>query len=115
MVGSASRKTEVLTLYQFQKLSKVQYGNTTNVIKADFDILYKNAIRRSQAFNENSSPTSSMDLYVFMEALELLSMKLFPPHPVGGKDSSITMTNDGLRQLLDCAIQYFENSGTDTP
>ena len=56
-----------------------------------------------------------MDLYVFMEALELLSMKLFPPHPVGGKDSSITMTNDGLRQLLDCAIQYFENSGTDTP
>lgn len=64
-----------MTLYQFQKLSRVPFGNPS-VIKADFDILYKNAIRRNQAINENA--TNTMDLYVFMEAIEMLSNKLYP-------------------------------------
>jgi hypothetical protein len=66
-----------LTLGQFQKLGKVPFQNP-NVIKADFDILFKNALRRGQAMNEQNSPTNALDLYLFMDAIEMLCMKLYP-------------------------------------
>jgi hypothetical protein len=46
LIGGSSKNPDVITLFQFQKLSKINFGNPS-VIKADFDILYKNALRRS--------------------------------------------------------------------
>lgn len=53
---SGTKNTEVLTLYQFQKLSKVPFGNPM-VIKADYDILYKNAIRRAGQTSDGGAVT----------------------------------------------------------
>ncbi len=53
LVGQ-SRNIEFITLSQFKKLANVPFGNS-NVIKADFDILFKNALRRNQTLNESLS------------------------------------------------------------
>ena len=57
LVGNAKSYTE-LTLYQFQKLSKVKelfkaasggnINNANNLLKADFDIIYKNVLRKHE-------------------------------------------------------------------
>ncbi len=57
------------------------------MIKADFDILYKNALRRSQA--EQNSPQNALDIYVFMEAIEMLANKLYPKPKTADKDYSM--------------------------
>ena len=94
------RNPEVLTLGQFQKLAKVPWGGNPNVIKADFDILFKNALRRASVMSEQASPGNAMDLYVFMDALEMLTIKLYPAcKPLApGSDSPPAMTfYDALR------------------
>ena len=39
-------RTDQISMHQFRELARGSYGNP-NVIKADFDILYKNALRRA--------------------------------------------------------------------
>ena len=73
------------------------------MIKADFDILFKNALRRGQAMNEQNSPTNAMDLYLFMDAIEMLCMKLYPqckPMPPGSTESQQMSLYEGLRTTL---------------
>ena len=88
-----------MQLFQFQKLGKVPFGNP-NVIKADYDILYKNALRRC-----DNQP--AMDLYVFMEAIEMLVGKLFPASKTD-KGSAY----EALRATLDMAKAYFQSSAS---
>ena len=52
-MGPANKNPDILTLFHFQKLAKINFGNPA-VIKADFDIIYKNALRRGQ--QEQNSP-----------------------------------------------------------
>ena len=109
-LNSGTRNPEVLTLGQFQKLGKVPWGNP-NVIKADFDILFKNALRRASFMSEQGSPGNAMDLYVFMDALEMLTFKLYPAcKPTApGSDNPPAMTfYEALRQTLDIINKYFE-------
>jgi hypothetical protein len=81
------------------------------VIKADFDILFKNALRRASAMSEQGSPGNAMDLYVFMDAMEMLTMKLYPAcKPVApGSDTPPAMTfSEALRQTLDLIGRHFD-------
>ena len=73
------------------------------MIKADFDILYKNALRRSQA--ESNSPPNALDIYIFMDAIEMLANKLYPKPKTADKEYSIY---DGLRQTMDIINRHFE-------
>lgn len=63
--------------------------NKTSILKADFDIVYKNALRRND--------TSVMDLYCFFDAIELLANKAFKLN-----------FRENLENLLNIAIDYFE-------
>jgi len=91
-------------------LGKVPWGNP-NVIKADFDILFKNALRRASVMSEQGSPGNAMDLYVFMDAIEMLTFKLFPASKptASGSDTPPAMSfYDALRQTLDIINKHFD-------
>ena len=105
---TGGKNTEVLTLYQFQKLSKVPFGNP-NVIKADNDILYKNAIRRA-GLNSEGGTITQMDLYVFMDAIEVLSQKLFANKTSSAASEASSGLYEYLRQFLDYCNTHFENA-----
>lgn len=67
MAGAKGR--DVLTCSQFLKLSKYRGMTNTNVLKAHYDIIYKNMVRKNGS--------SQMDLNCFFDALEELGNRLF--------------------------------------
>ena len=86
MIGNG-KSYETISLYQFQKLFKPLTGKT-NLIKPDFDIVYKNILRKYEC--------NVMDLYAFFDALEVLANKAF-------KDNF----SENLEKLLDMTLDYY--------
>ena len=69
VVGNG-KSGEYITLYQFQRLAKVpSFTKNGTVIKADFDICYKNALRKNEL--------TQMDFYSFLDAVEVLAGKVY--------------------------------------
>ena len=60
-------------------------------MKADFDIVYKNVIRKSE--------TNQMDFYIFLDSLEVISSKVMKNEPL----------SESISEVLDMAIEYFES------
>ena len=83
-----------MSMHQFRELGRASYGNPS-VIKADFDILYKNALRRA------GPDQPQMDIHVFMDAVELLAQKLYPFDPA-------KVSYEALRQFVDCAQAHLQ-------
>jgi hypothetical protein len=68
---AGQKSYDFITNNQFQKMAK--YPGMTNgqtVVKAHYDLIYKNIVRRSD--------NNQMDLNCFFEALEELANRLFP-------------------------------------
>jgi len=79
-----------MSLYQFQKLAQVP-SLKTSYMKADFDIAFKNAIRKNDA--------TQMDLTTFFDAVEVLAGKL---KSVKGN------TAEQLETFISSALDYFQ-------
>lgn len=66
---AGQKSYDFITSSQFQKLSKYPGLTNSHILKAHYDIIYKNVVRRSD--------NNQMDLNCFFEALEDLANRLF--------------------------------------
>ena len=66
---AGQKSYDFITSSQFQKLSKYPGLTNAHILKAHYDIIYKNVVRRSD--------NNQMDLNCFFEALEELANRLY--------------------------------------
>lgn len=71
---AGTKGCDSITSNQFQRLSKYQGMTNSGLLKAHYDIIYKNVVRKSE--------NSQMDLNSFFDALEELSLRLFKKRDV---------------------------------
>ena len=90
---AGQRSYDFITNNQFQKLARYQGLTNANVVKAEYDIVYKNVVRRSD--------NNQMDLNCFFEALEELANRLFSTNTPGRDDSY-----ENLRKLIQIVKKY---------
>jgi hypothetical protein len=62
------RNADSITSSQFQKLSKVQGLTSQKLMKAQYDIIYRNTIKKHDI--------STMDLNAFFDAIEIIANKV---------------------------------------
>lgn len=65
---AGSKGSDAISSSQFQRLSKVPGLTNGGLLKAHYDIIYKNIVRKSE--------NSQMDLNSFFDALEELAQRL---------------------------------------
>jgi len=90
---AGQRSYDFITNNQFQKLARYQGLTNAQVVKAEYDIIYKNVVRRSD--------NNQMDLNCFFEALEELANRLFSTNTPGRDDSY-----ENLRKLIQIIKKY---------
>lgn len=66
---AGTKGCDQITSTQFQRLSKFTGMTNQGLLKAHYDIIYKNVVRKSE--------NNQMDLNSFFDALEELSARLF--------------------------------------
>lgn len=68
------------------------FGKASSVLKADFDIAFKNILRKYDY--------SALDFYGFLDALELMAGKIYKGQPL----------SYGIEQIITLANEYFDSN-----
>ena len=95
--ANQNKKTDQITLFLFQKLSKVpgflSKIGSGGIMKADYDILFKNITKKYEV--------QTMDIYCFFEAVEALCFKIY---------REAESLEEALEKFLTTAIAEYEKN-----